>query len=234
MGSVGCLAKIFLCCFTQCRINNLSALSHAIRHRPNGVPLLTVSNHTSTMDDPFLWGILPLSHLFDSSRMRWSLGAEEILFRNRLFSAFFGAGQVLPTRRGEGVMQPSVGEALRLMGTGHWIHVFPEGRVVPDSSGMREGRLKWGVGRLILESPTPPILLPIIHQGFDRIKPYGAWLPHFSRRNNVLSITIGSPIDTGHWRESISVDGTVQDRRSAVTERVRLEMSRLYQSAANG
>ena len=234
IGSVGCLAKLFLSCFTHCRVNNLESLLRAIHHRPVHMPLLTFSNHTSTMDDPFLWGILPPSILFNSSKMRWSLGAEEILFKNRLFSAFFGAGQVLPTRRGDGIMQPSVDEALSLMADGRWIHVFPEGRVVPDSSGVALGRLKWGIGRLILEAPTPPLLLPIIHQGFEHIKPYGSLLPRFSRHHNALTVSVGEPIDSRSWLQDSSLGAHESARRSALTERVRLELSKLYLPKTNG
>lgn len=35
------------------------------------------------------------------------------------------------------------------------------------------GPLKWGIGRLILESPTPPILIPIYHLGMNKVVPQG-------------------------------------------------------------
>jgi hypothetical protein len=35
------------------------------------------------MDDPILWGILPLSYLFSPSNMRWGLGSYDLCFTNK-------------------------------------------------------------------------------------------------------------------------------------------------------
>lgn len=37
-------------------VYNREALTRAVKQRPPGVPLLTVSNHHSCFDDPGLWG----------------------------------------------------------------------------------------------------------------------------------------------------------------------------------
>jgi monolysocardiolipin acyltransferase len=39
-----------------------------------------VSNHESVLDDPFLWGVLPLKTLFNINQMRWVLGAADICY----------------------------------------------------------------------------------------------------------------------------------------------------------
>lgn len=227
MGSVGLCAKVYLRLCTQLEIRNGRTLIEAISNRVPGTPLITVANHTSTLDDPLLFGILPLALLFRSRCMRWSLGAEEILFTNRLFSAFFAFGRVLPTRRGEGLLQPSMQEALRLLGRGEWIHVFPEGRVVPDSAALRT-RLKWGVGRLILESPRAPLLLPIVHQGLEQIKPLGRSLPRF-HPPQPLTIHIGEPIDTTALRHRLAAaTSDARTQRISATAFVAEQMSQLY------
>ena len=35
---------------------NTDRITHAIYDRPKGTPLITVSNHSSCIDDPLLWG----------------------------------------------------------------------------------------------------------------------------------------------------------------------------------
>jgi monolysocardiolipin acyltransferase len=42
-------------------------------------------SHTSVcrLDDPVVWGILPLSYAFDPSNLRWTLGAADICFANK-------------------------------------------------------------------------------------------------------------------------------------------------------
>ncbi len=112
MGIVGEMSKLFLAVATQLEVRGLDRLITAIEERPKGVPLLTVSNHTSTVDDPLIFGVLPTRILFNSEKMRWALGAAEITHRNALYRWFFSAGQVLPIRRGEGVLQPSMNDAL--------------------------------------------------------------------------------------------------------------------------
>lgn len=47
-----------------------------------------------------------------------------------------------------------------------WVHIFPEGRVTKIPI-----RIKWGISRLIKESSTPPILLPIWLNGMENVWP---------------------------------------------------------------
>lgn len=35
------------------------------------------------MDDPLIWGILPLRYCFDIQNLRWGLGAHDICFKNK-------------------------------------------------------------------------------------------------------------------------------------------------------
>ena len=47
------------------------------------------------------------------------------------------------------------------------LHTFPEGKVTQDDVPIR--RLKWGTASLIVRSPITPIVLPIVHRGFDAV-----------------------------------------------------------------
>ena len=75
-----------------------------MRRRPAGVPLLTVSNHVSSMDDPGLIScIMPYDVL--GSRCRWGIATQEIVFPQiPWINAFMGAGHVrAPSQRAHGV-----------------------------------------------------------------------------------------------------------------------------------
>lgn len=47
------------------------------------------------------------------------------------------------------------------------LHSFPEGKVSQEQAPIR--RLKWGAASLIVRSPVTPIVLPIVHSGFDKV-----------------------------------------------------------------
>ncbi|KAI1106910.1 hypothetical protein F4804DRAFT_299445 [Jackrogersella minutella] len=85
--------------------------------------LITVSNHISVLDDPIIWGTLPLRYAFNPSNHRWGLGAHDICYKNKLLGSFFYSGQVLPTHRSQhsphgGLFQPTIPEAIRLLSSG--------------------------------------------------------------------------------------------------------------------
>jgi monolysocardiolipin acyltransferase len=83
--------------------------------RPQG--LLTYSNHTSTFDDPgILVALLPLSFFWTEhrhERVRWTLCAREICFRNPALAAFFRSGKAFPVQRANGGIGNGGGSARR-------------------------------------------------------------------------------------------------------------------------
>lgn len=44
---------------------------------------MATNAHVGRVDDPLLWGVLPLSYAFDPSNHRWSLGSYDICFQNK-------------------------------------------------------------------------------------------------------------------------------------------------------
>ena len=50
------------------------------RHIPASHSLMCTSY---SMDDPLMWGVLPLKYLWNPNAMRWSLGSHDIVFRNK-------------------------------------------------------------------------------------------------------------------------------------------------------
>ncbi|KAL2016287.1 hypothetical protein VTK56DRAFT_3915 [Thermocarpiscus australiensis] len=126
MGMTGVISRCFLYGFNTVEVTGLSRFLDILESRKDPAKrqrgLLTVSNHISVLDDPLVWGLLPLSYAFDPSNLRWTLGAHDICFKNKLFASFFTHGQVLPCHRLKhspfgGPFQPSVIQAIRLLST---------------------------------------------------------------------------------------------------------------------
>ncbi|KAJ7122763.1 acyltransferase-domain-containing protein [Mycena epipterygia] len=203
---------------------------HAALAAARTTGLVTVANHISTLDDPLAWGVLPTRYFFQSRTIRWTLGASDIMFTNPVFSAFFRSGQVLETFRGNGIYQSSVDTAIDKLNRGNWCHFFAEGKIhPPDTYPQRDGvahlpRFKWGVGRVLMEAATLPVIIPMWLSGFDQIMPEGRSFPYnyIPRPGKHLSVTFGEPLEpsellalrtnTGH------ADPEIAQTRIAVTD----------------
>ncbi|GFZ46115.1 hypothetical protein JCM24511_04361 [Saitozyma sp. JCM 24511] len=123
--------------------------------------------------------------------------ASDIMFTNPYFSRFFTLGQVIETYRGGGIFQPAVDEAVRLLQSGEWIHIFPEGKINQPTINPDGGlfRFKWGVGRIIMDSLIMPEIIPIWISGFDQIMDERRGFPRpIPRPGASVSITVGSPL----------------------------------------
>ncbi|KAI8075252.1 acyltransferase-domain-containing protein [Gongronella butleri] len=211
IGAVGIVSK----CLTQgmehtrvIHMDKFLAMLHD-PHRNRGI--ITVSNHLSVWDDPVLWGVFPLTTLFDVEKMRWVLGAADICYTNILKSTFFTCGQAIPTVRGAGIYQPAVDYAIARLHAGSWIHVFPEGKVNQTGSMIR---FKWGIGRMIMESE--PIVVPVWIHGMDRVRPL---VGPFARFGQKVTMVFGDPIDyrpiLDAWRRG---DISVREARIQLTQ----------------
>mmetsp|Transcript_9183 Transcript_9183/g.9253 ORF Transcript_9183/g.9253 Transcript_9183/m.9253 type:complete len:145 (+) Transcript_9183:411-845(+) len=111
------------------RDENHKNLMEAIVSRRKEVPLITVSNHRSVMDEPVLLASIMPWHIGIQPRfLRWSICTQHICFQNgALISSFFGAGKTLPIARGDGINQKLLLDFARHLAAGDWGHVFPEG-----------------------------------------------------------------------------------------------------------
>ncbi|KEF52141.1 uncharacterized protein A1O9_11767 [Exophiala aquamarina CBS 119918] len=125
MLAVSTLCRAFLYGLNRTQVNGLPRFLDLLKSRCDPKTrrrgLLTVSNHISVMDDPLIWGVLPLSftafHGYQNSR--WGFGSHDICFQNTPLSLFFTLGQVLPTHRKAhslygGPFQTSMTEGVRL------------------------------------------------------------------------------------------------------------------------
>ncbi|KAL3982714.1 Acyltransferase family protein [Acanthocheilonema viteae] len=188
---------------------NKSRLLSALENKSR--PLITVSNHRSNMDDPLIWCLFTWREFFSNiSRFRYTLAAHNICFTKAWHTLFFSLGKCIPIVRGEGVYQRGVDFCIEKLAENQWVHVFPEGKVTPVPI-----RIKWGVARMIMESPNPPILLPIwIHQ-MAEVWPQSK--PYYPRIGKHVIIIIGSEVDMKEhmWRFRA---GSVLERRKVLAD----------------
>ncbi|CAO3661396.1 unnamed protein product [Umbelopsis ramanniana] len=215
VSTVGITSKLFLKAFAPTKVFNKKPFQELLDDETRDRPIITVANHASVIDDPVLWGILPVRTLCNIDKMRWVLGAAEICYTNPITSLFFGLGQVIPTVRGYGIYQPAVDFAIHKANQNKWLHVFPEARVNQEESLIR---FKWGVGRMVMEAERCPIVVPLWHTGMSEIRPLEG--PPI-RLFKPVTIAFGDPIDfqdtLDQWRSGNIDEETA---RIQITDRI--------------
>lgn len=87
MGVTGAITRFFYYGLSNVEVIGLERFKATLDRRENPEErergLITVSNHVSVMDDPLIWGVLPLKYGFNPSNHRWSLGSYDICFQNK-------------------------------------------------------------------------------------------------------------------------------------------------------
>ncbi|KAJ5156657.1 hypothetical protein N7492_009460 [Penicillium capsulatum] len=123
MWGVAGLCRAFLSTLNNAKVHGFEEFTELLDSRQDvsqrSKGLITVSNHISVMDDPLIWGLLPVRFW----NKRWSFGSHDICFQGRPLSLFFTMGQVLPTHRLAhsqfgGLGQPAITQAIRLLSKG--------------------------------------------------------------------------------------------------------------------
>ncbi|CAF4579539.1 unnamed protein product [Rotaria sp. Silwood1] len=224
IGLVGTLSRLWMKYITSVRIENGDIIRNAVLHRDPKRPLITTANHHSCLDDPLLFGgLMPYRVFWNRQQMRWSLGADDIVFTVKSHQRFFSLGKTIPVKRGDGVYQQPMDFALEQINQGDWVHIFPEAKVNLTKELMR---LKWGVGRLIAEAKICPLVVPFYHLGMDSVLPNVE--PYVPKMGQKVSIYVGEPLILDDLVEKMKKENqSLQEIRKAVTDRIQFEFAKL-------
>lgn len=189
---IGNVCHVFMHGLNRVQIYGAEKLHQALLNRPKNKPLITVSNHVASVDDPLvIASLLPPSVMLDANNLRWTMCATDRCFSNPVTSAFFKYVKVLPLSRGEGIYQKGMDIAISKLNRGGWVHIFPEGSRSRDG-GKTIGSSKRGIGRLVLDTDNTPMVVPFVHTGMQEVMPIGAKFP---RVGKTVTVLIGDPIE---------------------------------------
>jgi monolysocardiolipin acyltransferase len=169
---------------------NTVEMRHAERleeARGRGRGLLTLANHVSLFDDPWLTACLSGAQW---SSLRWIAADALNFFGSPLKAAVFNAGKCVPIVRGAGLDQPGMHFLVERLAAGDWVHFFPEGTRTRNEDGSMQS-LKPGFAHLI--RAARPVVLPFHHRGMREILPVGARVPRIGRQ---VVVEFGESLDT--------------------------------------
>jgi 1-acyl-sn-glycerol-3-phosphate acyltransferase len=148
---------------------------HGQEHVPATGPVLLVSNHVSLLDPPLVGGASPRKLYFM---------AKEELFGIPLFGRLIAALNARPVRR-DGSDSRALKTALRLLGEGRALLVFPEGTRGVEG---QLGEAKAGAGMLAVMSGAA--VVPVLVSGSGRALPAGRVIPRPAR----VRVRFGPPL----------------------------------------
>ncbi len=154
---------------------------------PTDGAAILASNHLSFSDSIFLPLMVPRKITF-LAKSDYFTGKG---IKGKLTKGFFaGVGQVPIDRSGGAASEAALQTALRILGGGHLLGLYPEGTRSPDG---RLYRGKTGVARMALEAGVP--VVPVAMIGTDKAQPTGKKLPRIMR----IGIRVGRPLSFARY-----------------------------------
>jgi 1-acyl-sn-glycerol-3-phosphate acyltransferase len=150
-------------------------------------PVILASNHLSFSDSIFLPLVAPRRVTF-MAKSDYFTGKG---LKGRLTAFFFRAiGQVPVDRSGGAASQAAIDTAMRILGEGGVLGIYPEGTRSPDGHLYRG---KTGVARMALEAGAR--VVPVAMIDTEKIQPPGKVLPKIMR----VGIRFGRPLDFSRY-----------------------------------
>lgn len=84
-------------------------------------------------------------------------------------------------------------------------------------------RLKWGVGRLIFDSPVTPLVVPIWHIGMDDVLPNEP--PYILKAGKQITFNFGEPITMSELVNSLKTSKvSAEEARKVITDKIQDEL----------
>jgi 1-acyl-sn-glycerol-3-phosphate acyltransferase len=157
------------------------------QHVPVSGPAIFASNHLSFSDSIFLPLVVPRKITF-LAKSDYFTGKG---LKGKLTKGFFaGVGQVPIDRSGGAASEAALRTALRILGEGKLLGLYPEGTRSPDG---RLYRGKTGIARMALEAGVP--VIPVAMINTDVVQPTGKKIPKLGR----VGVRIGKPLDFSRY-----------------------------------
>jgi len=150
---------------------------------PEDGPAILASNHLSFLDSIFLPLMVPRRITFLAKREYFNEPGLKGFFKKLFFS---GVGQVPIDRSGGEASEGALHTAVRILGEGKLLGIYPEGTRSPDG---RLFRGKIGVARMALQADCT--VIPVAMIGTFEVQPPGQVRPNIRR----VGIRIGKPLD---------------------------------------
>ena len=182
-----------------------------LENLPAEGPVILASNHLSFSDSVFLPLVVPRRVTF-MAKSDYFTGKG---VKGRLTAFFFRAiGQVPVDRSGGAASQAAIDTAMRILGDGAVLGIYPEGTRSPDGHLYRG---KTGVARMALEAGAR--VVPVAMIDTEKIQPPGKVLPKVMR----VGIRFGAPLDFSRY------DGMEGDRfvLRSITDEIMYELMTL-------
>jgi 1-acyl-sn-glycerol-3-phosphate acyltransferase len=156
-------------------------------HIPHEGAAIFASNHLSFSDSIFLPLVVPRKVTF-LAKSDYFTGRG---VKGRLTKGFMsGVGQVPIDRSGGAASEAALQTALRILGEGKILGLYPEGTRSPDG---RLYRGKTGVARMALEAGVP--VIPVAMINTDVVQPTGKKIPKLGR----VGVRVGKPLDFSRY-----------------------------------